>query len=122
VLGVVVVLAPLLMFTPQLWRVRVTGLRRYGGLVTDYTRRFQRRWIEGDRGSLLGTPDIQSLSDITNTYQQSVAVVGTMLFGKRDAVVVATAALLPAVPLLFMEGPAHEVVKRVAKLLLGVMP
>jgi hypothetical protein len=122
VLGVIVVLAPLLMFTPQLWRVRVTGLRRYGGLVTEYARRFQTRWVDGDRGSLLGTPDIQSLSDITNTYQQSVSVVGAMLFGKRDAVVVATAALLPAVPLLFMQGPAHEVVKRVAKLLLGAMP
>jgi hypothetical protein len=122
VLGVVVVLAPLLMFTPQLWKVRVVGLRRYGGLVTDYVRRFQARWIEGDRASLLGTSDIQSLADITSAYQNSVAVVGTMLFGKRDAVVVAAAALLPAVPLLFLEGPAHEVVKRVAGLLLGAMP
>jgi hypothetical protein len=123
VLGVVVVLVPLLMFTPQLWRARVVGLRRYGGLVTDYARRFQTRWIEsGDRTALLGTPDIQSLADLLNAYQHSVAELGTMLFGKRDIVVVAAAALLPAVPLLFLEGPAHEVVKRVARLLLGALP
>lgn len=123
VLGVFVVLAPLFMFTPQLWKMRVVGLRRYGGLVTDYSRRFQVRWIErSDRGALLGTPDIQSLSDLTSAYQHSVAVVGTTLFGKRDVVVTAAAALLPAVPLLLMQGPAHEVVKRVAGLLLGAMP
>ncbi len=121
-LGVVVVLAPLAMFTPQLWKTRVVGLRRYGGLMTDYARRFQARWVEGDRASLLGTPDIQSLSDMTNAYQSTVAVVGTTLFGKRDAIVVAASALVPAVPLLLMEGPAHEVIKRVAGLLLGAMP
>jgi hypothetical protein len=123
VIGVVVVLAPLLMFTPQLWKMRVVGLRRYGALVTDYGRRFQARWIEGtDRAALLGTPDIQSLSDITSAYQHSVAAVGVTLFGKGDAILVAAAALLPAVPVLFLQGPAHEIVKRVAKLLLGAMP
>lgn len=122
-LGVVVVLAPLLMFTPQLWKMRVVGLRRYGGLVTDYSRRFQARWIESsDRGALLGTSDIQSLSDLTSAYQHSVAAVGTTLFGKRDVIATAAAALIPAVPLLLMQGPAHEVVKRVAGLLLGAMP
>lgn len=109
-------------FTPQLWRTRVVGLRRFGGLVTDYSRRFQARWVDdGDRAALLGTPDIQSLADITSAYQHSVAEVGTLLFGKRDLVVVAAAALLPAVPLLFLQGPAHEVVKHVARMLLGAM-
>lgn len=123
VCGVVAVLAPLFMFTPQLWRMRVVGLRRYGGLMTDYARRFQARWIEsGDRGALLGTPDIQSLSDMTNAYQNGVSSVTTTRFGKRDAVVIATAALLPAAPLLFFQSPAHEVVKRVARLLLGGIP
>ena len=121
--GVVVVLAPLVMFTPQLWRMRVVGLRRYGGLMTDYARRFDQRWIESaDRSRLLGTPDIQSLSDLTDAYQHSVAAVATTLFGKRDALVTAVAALLPAVPLLFLQSPAHEVVKRVARLLVGGMP
>ena len=122
VAGVVVVLAPLLMFSPQLWKTRVAGLRRYGGLVTDYVRQFQTRWVDGERASLLGTPDVQSLADITTAYQQSVAVVGTTLFGKRDVVVLVAAALVPAAALLLVERPAHEVLKRVAGMLLGGMP
>jgi len=111
VLGVVVVLAPLLMFTPQLAMLRVLGMRRYGGLMTDYARRFEETPINA-----------QALAQMMNTYQRAVAVVSPTLFGKGDAIVLAVFALLPALPLVLLQGPTNQLLKRLAGLLLGGMP
>ena len=123
VIGLVITFAPLLVFTPQLMRARILGVRQYGGLVSDYTRRFHERWLaRPDRDDLLGTPDVQSLSDLSNAYQGNVDKLGVFLFLRVDALLVLIASLLPVVPLLLVQSPAPEVIKRIVGMLAGKMP
>lgn len=92
VLGIVVanliwVLGPLFLFLPRLFLARRQGLREYSHLAVDYTRSFDVKWIRAQPqpdDSLLGTPDIQSLADLANSF----AVVERMRlvpFGRRLA-------------------------------------
>jgi hypothetical protein len=123
ILGLTIAFAPLLVFTPQLLRARIIGIREYGSLVSDYTRRFHQRWVARlDHSDVLGTPDIQSLSDLGNTYQGTVDKLGIFLFARADAVLVLIASLLPVIPLLLAQSPAHEVIKRITGILVGKMP
>ena len=121
--GLALAFAPLLIFTPQLLRARIDGVRQYGALVSDYARRFHERWVaRTDHDDFLGTPDIQSLSDLGNTYQSTVDKLGIFLFARADAVLVLIASLLPVVPLLLVQSPPPEVIKRIVGMLAGKMP
>jgi hypothetical protein len=104
---------------PKLYDVRKRGLLEYGVLAADYTRMFESKWLHGRRPSgeaLLGSPDIQSLADLNNSY----AVVREMVImpiDKRTLIALAIATLLPMVPLLFLATPADELIKTVLRLL-----
>ena len=116
---IILLLSPLLLMVPQLYHVRKQGLREYGALATDYTRMFESKWLHGRRPAeeaLLGSPDIQSLADLNNSY----AVVRDMFIvpiDKRTLVGLAMATLLPMVPLLFLATPADELIKTVLRFL-----
>ncbi len=122
-IGLGLAFAPLAVFTPHLLRARILGMRQYGGLVSDYTRRFDERWVaRGDHDQLLGTSDIQSLADLGNTYREAIEKLGIFLCERGDAVLVLIASLVPVVPLLLLQSPAQEVLKRLVGLLAGKMP
>jgi hypothetical protein len=119
VAGIVVALGPLLAVSGQLWRCRFNGVLDYGALATDYTRRFQARWIERrERNDLLGSADIQSLADLANGYN----VVDRMRFwpfGLRTFVTIAFAALLPMIPVALLQVPLPTLLLKLAGALLG---
>ncbi len=122
-IGMLVAFAPHVVFTPQLYTARVRGIREYGGLVSHYVRAFHQRWIAAeDRSNLLGSPDMQSLADLGDSYRNNVAGLGVILFSAPDWETLLCAALLPAIPLLFMEQTTHEVIKRVLKMFVGAVP
>lgn len=122
-LAVVVAFAPLVAFVPQLARARLAGNREYGGLVADYTQRFHARWIaRADRADLLGTPDIQSLTDLGTSYRENVEHMQVFLFAPRDWVLLLVASFIPAVPLMFLQGSTQEAIKRLLHILVGGLP
>src|SRR5262245_39940705 len=92
---VVVVLGPLLMFTPRMARVRRQGLENYGLLAQRYVESFDQKWIrrESPCEELLGTGDVQSLADLGNSYDL-VREMRVIPFGVQDIsrLAVATAA------------------------------
>lgn len=104
---------PLFFFTRRLWACRVNGYIEYMQLASNYVRGFDRKWLREPPGaeSLLGTSDIQSLADLSN----SVTIVRNMRFvplsirTSRDFIVTA---LVPALPLLLLKYPAAELVAR----------
>jgi hypothetical protein len=119
----VLTVAPLLLFVPRLVQARFNGRRRFGGLVSDYTNRFEARWVDrADRPDLLGTSDIQSFADLSTAYRENIERMQVLLFTPRDAIVLLVAAFLPAIPLLFLQAPAQEVIRRILKLVTGGMP
>jgi hypothetical protein len=107
------VFGPLFVFSPQLASTKRTGLREYGVLAERYVRAFDAKWLRGGAPAdepFVGSADIQSLADLTNSFE----VVKTMRIAPitRDAflrLVVATVA--PVVPLALTMMSFEDLVK-----------
>lgn len=68
----IILLAPLLVFSPKLLMTKRRGLLEYSALANEYTQSFDRKWIrkENPEGELLlGSADIQSLADLGNSFE-----------------------------------------------------
>jgi hypothetical protein len=108
------VFAPLLLMAPQLARAKRDGTREYGTLAERYVREFDVKWLRGGAPpdeALVGTADIQSLADLSNSYE----VVRTMrpILMTRDTVLqLAIATLLPLSPLLLTMMPLEDLLKK----------
>jgi hypothetical protein len=115
---VLIVLAPLGFFVLQLEEARQLARGEYGILASHYVTEFHRRWIEADGERvepLLGTQDIQSLSDLGNAYN---VVSGMRLFpfSKETVLQLTIIVAVPFVPLLLTMAPLHDVIQRLIKL------
>jgi hypothetical protein len=114
------VLAPLLVFAPQLARAKLVGTREYGTLAERYVRAFDAKWLRGGaltNESLLGSGDIQSLADLGNSFE----IVRTMRmapFTRQTVLQLAAATLLPILPLVLTIMPLDELLKRLLGLLI----
>jgi hypothetical protein len=108
---VVVILAPLLVFTPQLWDAKLDGLAKFGSLAEEYVSDFDQKWLRRrvNDEQLLGSGDIQSLADLGNSY----AVVGDMRavpFSTEDVLWLLGASVVPMLPLLLTIMPLDQLV------------
>ena len=114
------VLAPMLVFTPQLAQAKRVGLREYGTLSERYVREFDTKWLRGgadDGEPFVGSADLQSLADLGNSYE----VVRTMLpvpVSKEMAIQITMATLAPLVPLALTMMPLEELLKKLLGILL----
>ena len=113
------VLGPLLLFSPQLAQAKRTGNREYGALAARYVREFDAKWVRGGAPAdepLVGSGDIQSLADLANSFE----VVRTMQIAPitKDALLrLLVATLAPVVPLALTMMPLEELLKK----LLGIL-
>ncbi len=114
---VLVLLGPLLAFTPGLARAKRTGLAEYGRLASVYVTAFEDKWIRGGTGDaeLLGTGDIQSLSDLGQSYSV-IREMRVVPFGVQDISRLAAATALPLLPLGLTVFSLEELVMRLLKI------
>jgi hypothetical protein len=116
----VLIIGPLLAFVPTLARTKRTGRREYGALAERYVRSFDHKWLRGGASSdesLLGSADIQSLADLSGSYD----VIRTMRvspFTRESVIVLAAATLAPIVPLMLTMMNAEELFKKLLGILL----
>jgi hypothetical protein len=109
-----VAFGPLLVFAPQLSQAKRKGLREYGTLAERYVRDFDDKWLRGgaSRGeALVGSADIQSLADLSNSYEviRSMRIVPVT----RDAILqLAAAVLAPIVPLALTMMSLEDLAKK----------
>jgi hypothetical protein len=109
-----VVLGPLLVFAPQLAQAKRTGNREYGTLAERYVREFDAKWLRGGapaEEALVGSGDIQSLADLSNSFE----VVRTMRITPvtTEALLrLVAATLAPLVPLALTMMSLEELLKR----------
>ena len=120
VLVLSVLLGPLLVFSFRLFEVRRRGILEYGALANQYTRSFDRKWIRGEAPegeALIGSPDIQSLADLKNSFD----IVRQMRFAPIDLwttiVPMAAFTVIPFLPLALTVLPFDEIVKRIITIL-----
>jgi hypothetical protein len=117
----VLFVAPLFLLTPKLWVCRIKGLGDYGYLASRYVQSFDTKWLRtADAGEpLLGTPDLQSLADLSN----SVNIVRNMRWAPISVRLWANiliAALLPMVPLMLLKYPIAELAEKFVTRLSGM--
>jgi hypothetical protein len=114
-----VVFGPLLVFAPQLAQAKRTGNREYGTLAERYVREFDAKWLRGGAPadeSLGGSGDIQSLADLSNSFE----VVRTMRLApvtNQAIFQLVAATLVPLVPLALTMMSLEDLLKR----LLGIV-
>lgn len=120
-LVLIALLAPLLIFSAELFEVRRRGLLEYGALANRYVHFFDRKWIRGDSPegeALLGTSDIQSLADLGNSF----AIISEMRFAPLDlkttVIPMAACAVVPLLPLALTVLPFEEIIASLIKVLL----
>jgi hypothetical protein len=116
---ILLVFSPLLSFNSQLSRVKREGLRAYGDLGSCYVEAFEEKWIRGaapNDEELLGSADIQSLTDLGNSFAvvQEMRVVP---FSLKDLVRLAAITSAPLLPLTLTVFSLEELVTRVIKIL-----
>ena len=111
---------PLLFFTFQLARSRRIGLREYGVVAMNYVTAFRRKWITQtteEKEPLLGTSDIQSLADLTNSFEV-VQEMNLLPFSNKSVVRLAIILVLPILPLFLTMIPLSEIIDRPLKMAL----
>jgi hypothetical protein len=116
---VLVVMGPLVMFTPMMARAKRQGLVKYGLLAQRYVEGFEQKWVSpvpATSGDLLGTSDIQSLADLANSYAV-VREMGLVPFGLKEITRLAAATAAPLLPLLLTVFSAEELLRRLVKIL-----
>jgi hypothetical protein len=114
-----VILGPLSMFTPRMYLAKLRGLADYGSFAQDYVEEFERKWVLGRTAASekpLGSPDIQSLADLGNSYGM-VTAMKLVPFGLKDVIRLAVAVAAPLLPLLLTIFSPEEIVMRIAKML-----
>jgi hypothetical protein len=118
-LAVLIILAPILVFTDKLISLRAGGILAYGDVGEEYSRLFDCKWVQGMHAEdeiILGSSDIQSLADLRNSFQiiQNMNVIAV---DRNTLTVIAASAAIPIIPLFFVALPFDEIIARVIGIL-----
>jgi hypothetical protein len=116
-IAVLVALAPTLSLIGPLYRARKDGLGRYGAFAHRYAYAFEARWYDADGKEALGTPDLQSLADLGNSYDV-VAEMRVLPWYRRLIIAVVAGAVAPILPLVIAQTGVTAIVQRIGKMLL----
>ena len=109
VVAVVVACGPLLLFSRQLYRARHRDATAYHVLAREYAEAFRTKWLAPHPGEeVLGTSDIQSLSDLDNSYRAAEDT-RIYLFDARTLIYLAVGAVAPIHTVALATSPITEV-------------
>lgn len=109
-----IVLGPLIIFSPLLLRAKIAGLHEYGILASRYVIAFESKWIRGgvsENEPLIGSSDIQSLADLANSFQ-IIRDIQPFPFGKDTVIQLLVFTLMPVIPLVLTMIPLEELIKK----------
>jgi hypothetical protein len=112
-------LAPLSMFTPQLYRAKLAAQGKLGLLASRYGSAFNEKWLRGatpKSEELLGSSDIQSLADMDHAYD-AVRQMRLVPFGVKEVAVLAAVTLAPLLPLTLTIFSLDQLVTHILKLM-----
>ena len=113
-LCLLMVLGPLMVFSPLLMRAKRTGLREYGILASRYVREFDLKWVRAgaaDDEPLIGSGDIQSLADLGNSFQV-IREIKPFPFGRDTVIQIVVFTILPGLPLVLTMIPLEELITK----------
>lgn len=114
ILATLAIIAPALAFIDKLIALRAAGMLAYEDLGQRYAQGFHAKWVQGenpDNEPVLGSPDIQSLADLRNSFNivQNLSIIPV---DRKTVTVIAASAAIPMAPLLFTALPFEQIVAR----------
>jgi hypothetical protein len=118
----VLFLGPLCVFIPKLLACRAKGYADYMEFAARFMSQFDKKWVRApvtSAESLLSTPDAQSLSAL-DTIAGIVPNMRVVPVSRTMAIYLATAALLPMLPLILLAYPFAALATKVFEGLLGL--
>ncbi|MGZ3385318.1 MAG: hypothetical protein ACXWNF_10455 [Isosphaeraceae bacterium] len=114
VLAIVILHAPLIVFTGRLARCRFRGLLDFGSLIGDHDRAFNEKWLRSQGSSLLGSAHMGSLAHMSPVYEQ-VERMQLLPWDKQALIVLVAATLIPMIPLLGTVTALTEILSMLGK-------
>ncbi len=119
VLAIMLLVVPLLVVAPVLFKVKKRALLEYGALVTNHDQLFHEKWIHGQRPPgevLVGNADASSLADLGTAFaaMQEMRIVP---IDKPTLISLTVAAGLPMLPVVLFATPADELIRAVLRML-----
>jgi hypothetical protein len=120
-LNLIFFVGPLLLFSHKLWACRIKGLNEYMAMAHHYAEAFDKTWLRDKNvtgQSQLGTSDIQSLADLTNSVRV-IRDMRTILVNKRLLIEYAVAVILPFVPFVFVKFSVDELMLKLFQIIAG---
>ena len=114
VIVMLVMLGPLLVFSPHLMRAKREGQREYGKLASRYVAEFDQKWVRGGAPvdeQLIGSGDIQSLADLGNSFE-IIRGIRPVPFTRETIVELIIIILLPILPLTLTMMPLEELLTK----------
>jgi hypothetical protein len=111
---IILPLAPTLFFMFSLIKTKRTGTLAYGVVASDYVNDFRHKWIEKpakNGEALLGTSDIQSLADLTNSFTVSSGM-RILPFGKNCIITIVILTALPLFPLMLTSISIDKIISQ----------
>lgn len=121
-IALAVAVGPLLAFWPTMVRSRFNAIREYSRLALVHGRMFHHRWIEGEiDSSVLGSPDISSLTDLQQAYGEMMRM-RSIPFGMRPITTIALCVLTPMLPLAAFEVPVDQLLLTIVRALVPGLP
>jgi hypothetical protein len=118
ILMLLVAICPLLFFIPHVVAAEARTNREYGIFASEYVRHFRRRWIDAPRSDeMLGTGDIQSLADLTNSFNV-VLEMSPLPFTRKGVAELLACIVIPLLPLVLTVVPLNQLVDHLVKMIL----
>jgi hypothetical protein len=119
VMAVSVLVVPLLVVAPLLYRIKMKALFEFGGLVTNHNQLFETKWIHRKHPPeevILGNPDASSLADLGSSFTV-IREMSIVPIDKNTLIRLTIAAVLPMLPVVLFATPANEVIRAVLEML-----
>lgn len=116
VLFTFILMSPMFFFVRKLTRTKLNGILDYGVITHQYVSGFHEKWINGNNPEgekLLGTSDIQSLTDLASSYD----IIKTMIplpIDIRKVITLILIIMVPFSPLILFVIPLNELFKALA--------
>lgn len=115
-----ILMLPIMVFVPKLYRLRLQGRMDYSLVAMGYVRAFEEKWVKGinpENEKILGSSDVQSLADLYNSYA-IVDQIRTIPIKPRMLLNLVIIIALPYAPLAFFVIPADEILKTAIKFII----
>ncbi len=120
---VVIILGPLLMFTPQLAAALRRSSAEYGLMASRFVSCFEEKWMrhcDYEAEELLRNEDVRSLAEMSNVYTD-VRQMRLVPFWTNDIIRLAVAAAIPLVPLSLTVLSPAELLKFLFKIVVQIV-